>query len=265
MAQLDWPGGNHFLQKLQCITVNSLLDLKQNPNSSSSDERRADHHQMLLRWSLKTILSVPRRGFVPGQTVTAHERRTKRIVVCMKRGPIPRGTKDTWFTQLDVPPIPPSGLVYCPIIHLEYYIKLTVESLSLPKQKLQIPLIIGTIPLEEDFDQFTSASEDDDKVPESLQKAFGNRAPSIKFAESVWGKTELSTNQRRVSQSGNSFTPTYVLYRRTPAPTLGARSPRRSNFNSESDELVEEEPAHCSATKNGGAVGGKLCVASSGP
>ena len=74
-----------------------------------------------------------------------------------------------------------------------------METVRLPKQKLQIPLIIGTIPLKEDADQF----EDElDTIAESLQEAFGRKAPSMQFAESVWGKTELNTNQRRVSQAG---------------------------------------------------------------
>ncbi|KAL5256054.1 hypothetical protein ACHWQZ_G011313 [Mnemiopsis leidyi] len=243
MSQLDWPGGNHFQQTLQCVTVNSIFDLNLSPESKSSEERKTEHHQVLLRRSLKATLNVPRKGFVPGQTVTAfasvdnktmhsvlstrtelveickyqacdQEQRTKRVVAGCKRGPIPRGTKDTWHVMLDIPPIPPSGLVYCQIIHLEYYIKLTVESVRLPKQKLQIPLIIGSIPLKEDADQF---EDERDTVPESLQEAFGRKAPSMQFAESVWGKTELNTNQRRVSQAGNSFTPNYVLYKRTSA------------------------------------------------
>ena len=72
--------------------------------------------------------------------------------------------------------------------------------MRLPKQKLQIPLIIGSIPLKEDADQF---EDERDTVPESLQEAFGRKAPSMQFAESVWGKTELNTNQRRVSQAGD--------------------------------------------------------------
>ena len=50
------------------------------------------------------------------------ERRTKRVVAGIRHGPIERGKKETWFVQLDIPPVPPSGLVYCDIIHLEYYI-----------------------------------------------------------------------------------------------------------------------------------------------
>lgn len=79
--------------------------------------------------------------------------------------------------------------------------ELTVEASStIPKQKLQIPLIIGSIPLKEDAAEFES--ENEDEISESLQGTFGKSAPSIQFAESVWGKTELSTNQRRVSQAG---------------------------------------------------------------
>ncbi|XP_063673910.1 arrestin domain-containing protein 2-like isoform X2 [Bolinopsis microptera] len=288
MSQLDWPGGNHFQQTLQCITVNSIFDLNLSPDTKSSEERKTEHHQVLLRRSLKTTLNVPRKGFVPGQTVTAfasvdnktmhsvissktelvevckyqacdQEQTTKRVVAKCKRGPIPRGTKDTWHVMLDIPPIPPSGLVYCHIIHLEYYIKLTVETVRLPKQKLQIPLIIGTIPLKEDADQF----EDElDTIAESLQEAFGRKAPSMQFAESVWGKTELNTNQRRVSQAGNSFTPNYVLYKRTStfgghatsktinrvSSTSNNKNYSKSNGSSSLDSILDEDSSPPSPT-----------------
>eukprot|EP00116_Pleurobrachia_bachei_P008317 sb/3468579/ len=71
MAQLDWPSGQHFQQRLLCITVNSLHDLNQLEGATCSEERFTEYHQKLLRWTLKTVLSVPRRGFVPGQTVLA--------------------------------------------------------------------------------------------------------------------------------------------------------------------------------------------------
>lgn len=46
MSQLDWPGGNHFQQTLQCVTVNSIFDLNLSPESKSSEERKTEHHQV---------------------------------------------------------------------------------------------------------------------------------------------------------------------------------------------------------------------------
>ena len=46
MSQLDWPGGNHFQQTLQCVTVNSIFDLNLSPDSKSSEERKTEHHQV---------------------------------------------------------------------------------------------------------------------------------------------------------------------------------------------------------------------------
>ena len=48
MSQLDWPGGNHFQQTLQCITVNSIFDLNLSPDTKSSEERKTEHHQVLF-------------------------------------------------------------------------------------------------------------------------------------------------------------------------------------------------------------------------
>ena len=46
MSQLDWPGGNHFQQTLQCVTVNSIFDLNLSPDTKSSEERKTEHHQV---------------------------------------------------------------------------------------------------------------------------------------------------------------------------------------------------------------------------
>lgn len=201
--------------------------------------------QVFKQTGLRLKLSVPRTGYVPGQTVIAHatvenrtlhkvrcvrseivevctyiardqERATKRVVASSNTGKIGRGVRDTWFIYLDIPPVPPTGLKFCNIINLEYYVRLTVYCNKLPKQRVSVPLTIGTIPLNEDLGSFDGGQTAGAPSPGDMPTQMTAEHPSLTnavFAESVWGKAELSTNQRRVSQSGKQFAPNYVMYR----------------------------------------------------
>lgn len=53
-------------------------------------------------------------------TVTKKE---KEIVLTVQQGPAPGGTTKHWNLSMEVPPIPPSNLVNCNIIDLDYDIK----------------------------------------------------------------------------------------------------------------------------------------------
>lgn len=63
-------------------------------------------------------------------------------------GPVPPNDSKTWTQQLEIPPLPPSNLVNCGIIDLDYDLKVVVE-VSGPHRNLEgsIPVVLGTIPL----------------------------------------------------------------------------------------------------------------------
>lgn len=47
----------------------------------------------------------------------------------MQEGPAPAGTTKRWNLQMEVPPIPPSNLVNCSIIDLDYDFKVCYDKL----------------------------------------------------------------------------------------------------------------------------------------
>ncbi|XP_075979692.1 arrestin domain-containing protein 3 [Anticarsia gemmatalis] len=75
-------------------------------------------------------------------------KKTKDIVLTIQDGPAPAGTTKTWNLQLEVPPIPPSDLVNCNIIDLDYDFKVECSvsgmHLGLDGKKY---IAIGTVPL----------------------------------------------------------------------------------------------------------------------
>lgn len=54
---------------------------------------------------------------------TPATKKIKNVVVMVQEGPAPAGTTKHWNLQLEIPPIPPSNLVNCNIIDLDYDFK----------------------------------------------------------------------------------------------------------------------------------------------
>lgn len=54
-------------------------------------------------------------------------KKTKDIVLTIQEGPAPAGSTKTWNLSLEVPPIPPSDLVNCNIIDLDYDFKVKMK------------------------------------------------------------------------------------------------------------------------------------------
>ncbi|KAL0821078.1 hypothetical protein ABMA28_005709 [Loxostege sticticalis] len=79
---------------------------------------------------------------------TPATKKIKNVVVMVQEGPAPAGTTKHWNLQLEIPPIPPSNLVNCNIIDLDYDFK--VECV-VPKMHLNMRdkkyITIGTVPL----------------------------------------------------------------------------------------------------------------------
>lgn len=63
-------------------------------------------------------------------------------------GAVPGGESKTWTPTLQIPALPPSNLINCGLIDLDYEVKVLVE-VSGPHRNLEgkIPIVLGTIPL----------------------------------------------------------------------------------------------------------------------
>lgn len=53
-------------------------------------------------------------------------RKTKDVILTVQEGPAPAGTTKNWNLTMEIPPIPPSNLVNCNIIDLDYDLKVRV-------------------------------------------------------------------------------------------------------------------------------------------
>lgn len=63
-------------------------------------------------------------------------------------GPVEAAASNTWNQQMEIPPLPPSNLVNCGIIDLDYEIKVEVEVAGVHRNlEGKIPIVLGTIPL----------------------------------------------------------------------------------------------------------------------
>lgn len=56
-------------------------------------------------------------------------KKAKDIVLTIQEGPAPAGSTKSWNLHLEVPPIPPSDLVNCNIIDLDYDFKVRKQYL----------------------------------------------------------------------------------------------------------------------------------------
>lgn len=52
-------------------------------------------------------------------------KKTKDVILTVQEGPAPAGTTKHWNLSMEVPPIPPSNLVNCNIIDLDYDLKVS--------------------------------------------------------------------------------------------------------------------------------------------
>lgn len=165
------------------FTVISPVDLNLNPRVK--DPFKLDLEKSFCCFCCKSgplsvIVTVPVTGFVSGQIipiiaevdnasnvtveklnfqlrklVTFHTqtprnvtKKESSVISDLSFGPIDGGSSRTWNQQLEIPPLPPSNLVNCGIIDLDYdlYVQAQVGGIY---QNLDgvINLVIGTVPL----------------------------------------------------------------------------------------------------------------------
>lgn len=82
---------------------------------------------------------------------TQPRRETKRDKIAIAKisvGPVEANDSKTWSRQLEIPPLPPSNLVNCGLIDVDYDLHVEVEASGLHANLTgKIPIVLGTIPL----------------------------------------------------------------------------------------------------------------------
>ena len=92
---------------------------------------------------------LPRAAVVQTQTFMARgARKQKRTVVASLSGePVGSGQRTLWQGRaLRIPPVGPS-ILHCRVLHVDYALKVCVDIAGSSKLLLELPLVIGTIPL----------------------------------------------------------------------------------------------------------------------
>ncbi|KAG8454533.1 hypothetical protein GDO86_000958 [Hymenochirus boettgeri] len=92
---------------------------------------------------------VPKAAIIQSQTFIARGtiKQKKSVVATMAGDAVPAGRRESWHGRaLKIPPLGPS-IMECRIIRVEYCLKVCVEIPGSSKLLLELPLVIGTIPL----------------------------------------------------------------------------------------------------------------------
>ncbi|KAG8594344.1 hypothetical protein GDO81_001156 [Engystomops pustulosus] len=91
----------------------------------------------------------PKAAIIQSQTFIARGtlKQKKSVVATLNGDAVPAGKRETWHGRaLKIPPLGPS-IIQCRIIRVEYVLKVCVEIPGSSKLLLELPLVIGTIPL----------------------------------------------------------------------------------------------------------------------
>nr|XP_056723542.1 arrestin domain-containing protein 2 [Euleptes europaea] len=96
-----------------------------------------------------TCSVVPKAAIIQTQTFLARgtKKQKKSVVASIVGDSIPAHKREVWHGRaLKIPPVGPS-ILQCRIIHVEYALKVCVDVPGTSKLLLELPLVIGTIPL----------------------------------------------------------------------------------------------------------------------
>lgn len=165
------------------FTVISPVDLNQNPHCKEAGKLDLEKSFCCFccrSGPLSVLVRLPVTGYVSGQIIpiSVEVDNTSNVVVnslklCLRKkisfhthqpkratkkeketieeltmGPIDGGQSRNWNQQIEVPALPPSNLVNCGIIDLDYELKVEAQVGGLHKNlEGVIPVIFGTIPL----------------------------------------------------------------------------------------------------------------------
>lgn len=165
------------------FTVLSPYDLNMNPGLKDSVRITLEKF-FCCCWCksgpLTCVVSIPKSGYVPGETLPIvaevdnisnievlnvnfqfqkvvsyysqyPRRETKKDVLVLERiqvGPVPARDSKTWNQPMVLPPLPPSNLMNCSLIDLDYELLIDVKVSGFHTNLTsKIPITIGTVPI----------------------------------------------------------------------------------------------------------------------
>ncbi|XP_022332250.1 arrestin domain-containing protein 17-like [Crassostrea virginica] len=241
------------------FTVVALLDLNTQPNAACETHNRQDKFLCCLcckSGPITGMIRLDRCGFVPGEAIqfnaeiqnmtsrvcgihvkltmntifhaTTKSKTTVQEVARVTHPDLQPGETETWSgDRLVLPPLPPSFLVGCRIIDINYYLELIVDP-SGPALDLHVPLlvIIGTIPLRAVVQQYQTQygisgpgpSQLPPPGPEPTAPPMGGASadmnlPPPSYNECVFGKSNIKEeDDSEYTQGQMDFAPAYTYY-----------------------------------------------------
>ncbi|XP_062620954.1 arrestin domain-containing protein 3-like isoform X2 [Saccostrea cucullata] len=241
------------------FTVNALLDLNTQPNSACGTQNQQSKFLCCLcckSGPITGMLKLDRVGYVPGEAITFNaeiQNMTSRVcgthvklymttvfhattksktttseVARVVHQDIQPGETETWSgDRLVIPPLPPSFLVGCQIIDINYYFELIVDP-SGPAIDLHVPLliIIGTIPLRTVVQQYQAqygisspaqpalpAPGPAPSAPPVGGASIMSDLPPPSYNECVFGKTNIREEDDSEHTRGEmDYAPAYTYY-----------------------------------------------------
>nr|XP_022332254.1 arrestin domain-containing protein 3-like [Crassostrea virginica] len=234
------------------FTVVALLDLNTQPNAACETHNRQDKFLCCLcckSGPITGMIRLDRCGFVPGEAIqfnaeiqnmtsrvcgihvkltmttmfhaTTESKSSSQEVARVTHPDLQPGETDSWSGgRLVLPPLPPSFLVGCGIIDINYYLELIVDP-SGPALDLQVPLsiIIGTIPLHSIARQYqtqygiSGPPELPPTGPAPSAPPNDRSLPPPSYNECVFGKTNIKDEEdTEYTQGQMDFAPAYTYY-----------------------------------------------------
>lgn len=234
------------------FTVTSLLDLNTYPNATS--EVRNLHQKYLCCLCCRSgpisgLIKLDRSGYVPGEMIpfnaeiqnmssrdcapslklnmvtlfhaTTSTKTTSQEIIRMNHQVVPAGETEIWADRIQVPPLPPSFLMGCSIIDINYNLELTIAP-SGPAYdlKVPVPIIIGTIPLYSVVQQYQTQYETSlqeqapPNVPPGAETSLTQLPmPPPSYSECVFGKTNIREEDDSEHTRGEmDYAPAYTYY-----------------------------------------------------
>ncbi|KRT81933.1 hypothetical protein AMK59_5013 [Oryctes borbonicus] len=235
------------------FTVLSPFDLNMNPSLKDPVKITLEKF-FCCCWCksgpLTCVVSIPKSGYVPGEIVPViaevdnisnveilnvnfqfqkvvsyysqfPRRETKKDVIVLERiqvGPVAGHDSKTWNQPLQLPPLPPSNLMNCSIIDLDYELLIEVNVSGFHSNLTsKIPITVGTVAI---ISGPTAPPSGDNVVINMNMNGQDYNAPQMgwvgvpsqsKFsAESIYDKED--NQYTRFSSNNQQYTPMYPMY-----------------------------------------------------
>ncbi|XP_016922106.2 arrestin domain-containing protein 17 isoform X3 [Apis cerana] len=229
-ALLDVTTIYRFSTNIIPFTVAPILDLNRDPLAPLLINIKQSKMYIGQTEPLTVSMSLPVRGYVPGQAIpitilmtnlstvvvtkirivfkkvvsyhsTEKSRKHKEIIVEVEQ-PVNKDS-DTYDVTFDVPAVPPTGMIHCNIIDVLYTLKVEAcvdvsewyYRMFQKNLKLRTNIVVGTVPLQnyETPQKTTDVTEDFSPHPQCTTEEYADDTQPLKNSERVErGRSSLS-------------------------------------------------------------------------